>query len=157
MNDLSFFSNEELTELRESAIENLKILKMQIAGIPQANVPALNLIQINDLQNKVSSYQKELQRRTQIEIPTKNIDVFQDNIREEIRKLIQQGKTKQALEVLQASPKASAEAESKDQVSLLMARLKTVELQQDQKVINNHDYLVQIAQINRAILNFIGN
>lgn len=62
---LEQFSLQDLVELRSEAENSLRVLNLSIGGVPRADVPALKLIQIDELNRKIESYSAEIAARNQ--------------------------------------------------------------------------------------------
>jgi hypothetical protein len=62
-NNLQYFTCVDLTELEENAKNVLRLALKRIDTLPESQVPLANLVEIDDLQKKLASYQLEIKRR----------------------------------------------------------------------------------------------
>lgn len=154
--DLSIFSLEELDELRQNATHTLKLLQSQVAKLPHANIPAINLIQIDEMQQRIAEYENEINSRGGV-IPSSDAAELSSNPSALIRQLIQAGQTSKALDIFIRSLDLKENEELRDDVRLLSGRLTKADKDYQRGLLHRKDYLLEHNQVSNALLELLNS
>lgn len=149
--ELSIFSLSELDELYQNALNTLRLLKSQVADIPKASIPAINLIQIDEMEKRVAMYQSEIDNRISLDTGTKsdNDDLDKMTI---IKRLIQSGHTFEALDIIIQTQIALSDKTIQAEALLLSNRWALAQSHYLRGGISRADHLIEINQINLALI-----
>jgi len=152
--DLSIFPLEDLYELKESALNTYKLIKRQIAGIPNAEIPTLKQIELDDIETKIKLYENEINSRKGLKKEDVQVQEGEtENWKSKIRAYIASNRTKKAIEELITLSKGNSYINN--QVLLLSNRLETIQYNERHILRTHEEILIENAKINRAILELI--
>jgi len=152
--DISIFSLEELEELRQNALGTLRLLQNQVADIPTISIPAISLIQINEMEKRVARYQEEINSRIR-SAPLPQGDQEAKDPLTMMHRLIQSGHTAEALEIFIQSQSAKADKTLQAEALLLSNRWSSAESAYRQGRSSRSDYMLETSQLTHALIELI--